>query len=437
MTRPLVIANARVIDPASDRDAPGAVLVQDGRIAGITNGAPQGVPDGAERIDARGLIVAPGLIDMRVFTGEPGHEYRETLASAADAAAAGGVTSFVLMPDTAPVIDDGALVDFILRRAQAKASVNVLPAAALTRGLRGEEITEYGLLQEAGAVALTDGRMSIQSAGLLRAAFSYARNFDMPVMHQPAEYSLIGDGVMNEGLLATVSGLKGIPVEAETVPLARDLQLAALTDVRYHAAQISTGAAVELMAAAKRRSGRISAGISINNLSLNENDVAPYRTFFKLSPPLRSEDDRRAVIDGLVSGAIDTIHSGHDPQDTEVKRQPFAEASDGAIGLETLLAAALRLVHSGDVPLLTILRAMTSRPAEILGLNSGRLAVGAPADLIVFDPDFPWVVAEASIRSRSRNTAFEGARMQGAVMHSFVAGRAVFSHAATRKGANT
>jgi dihydroorotase len=437
VTRPLVISNARVIDPATNRDTLGAVLVENGRIAGISDGAPQGVPDGAERIDAQGLIVAPGLIDMRVFTGEPGHEYRETLASAADAAAAGGVTSFVLMPDTTPVIDDGALVDFILRRAQAKASVNVLPSAALTRGLRGEEITEYGLLQEAGAVALTDGRASIQSAGLLRAAFSYARNFDMPVMHQPAERSLIGDGVMNEGLLASISGLKGIPVEAETIPLARDLQLAALTDVRYHAAQISTGGAVELMAAAKRRSGRVSAGISINNLSLNENDVAPYRTFFKLSPPLRSEDDRRAVIDGLVAGTIDTIHSAHDPQDSEVKRQPFAEASDGAIGLETLLAAALRLVHSGDVPLMTVLRAMTSRPAEILGLNSGRLAVGAPADLIVFDPDFPWVVTEPSIRSRSRNTAFEGARMQGAVMHSFVAGRPVFSHAATREGAAT
>jgi dihydroorotase len=437
MTRSLVVTNARIVDPATNRDSAGALLVEDGRIAGITNGAPQGVPDGAETIDARGLTVAPGLIDMRVFTGEPGHEYRETLASAAEAAAAGGVTSFVLMPDTTPVIDDGALVDFILRRAQATASVNILPAAAMTRGLRGEEITEYGLLKEAGAVALTDGRASIQSASLLRAAFSYARNFELPVIHQPAERSLVGDGVMNEGLLASISGLKGIPVEAETIPLARDLQLAALTDVRYHAAQVSTGAAVELMTAAKRRSNSMSAGISINNLTLNENDVAPYRTFFKLSPPLRSEDDRRAVIDGLNSGAIDTIHSGHDPQDSEVKRQPFAEASDGAVGLETLLAAALRLFHSGDVPLLTLIRAMTSRPAEILGLASGRLAIGAPADFVIIDPDFPWVVKETALRSRSRNTAFEGARMQGAVMQTFVAGRRVFSHAALREGATT
>lgn len=431
----LVIRNARVVDPATDSEKNGAVLITDGLIRGVSEGAPQGIPEGAEIYDAKGLVLSPGLIDMRVFTGEPGHEYRETLASAAEAAAAGGVTSFVLMPDTMPVVDDGAIVDFILRRARATAKVNVLPAAAITKGLRGDEITEFGLLKEAGAVALTDGRNSVQSAGLVRAAMSYAANFDLPIIHHLAESSLVGDGVMNEGLLATVSGLKGIPAEAETIPLARDLQLAALTGARYHAAQISAAGSVELMRTAKRQSAAVTAGISINNLTLNENDVAPYRTFFKLSPPLRSEDERRAMIDGLASGVIDTIHSAHDPQDSEVKRQPFAEASEGAIGLETLLAAALRLVHSGDLDLLTILRAMTSRPAEILGLASGRLKVGAPADLIVFDPDFPWVVAEKDIVSRSRNTAFEGARMQGAVMHTFVAGRLVFSHAATREGA--
>lgn len=433
----LVIQNARILDPATDRDLNGALLVEDGAIKAIAEGAPQGVPGGAEVLDARGLVVAPGLIDMRVFTGEPGYEYRETLATAGKAAAAGGVTSFVLMPDANPAIDDGALVDFIIRRARDTATVNVLPAAAITKGLRGEEITEFGLLKEAGAVALSDGRNSIQSAGLLRAAFTYARNFDLTVMHHVSDLSLTGDGVMNEGALATISGLKGIPAQAETVPLARDLQLAALTGTRYHAAQVSTGLAVDLLTAARQQSDRISAGISINNLALNENDVAPYRSFFKLSPPLRSEDDRQAVIEGLKSGAIDVIHSSHDPQDSEVKRQPFAEASDGAIGLETLLAAALRLVHSGDVPLLTILRALTSRPADILGLPSGRLAPGAPADLVVFDPDFPWVVTEASIVSRSRNTAFEGARMTGAVMHTYVAGKPVFSHAATREGAST
>ncbi|HEY9010052.1 MAG TPA: dihydroorotase, partial [Devosia sp.] len=320
----LVVKNARILDPATDRDISGALLVENGTISAVAEGAPQGVPQGAEVIDARGLAVAPGLVDLRVFTGEPGHEYRETLATAGRAAAAGGVTSFVLMPDTDPVIDDGALVDFIIRRARDTAVVNVLPSAAITRSLKGEEITEFGLLQEAGAVALTDGRNSIQSAGLLRAAFTYARNFDLPVMHHVSDRSLTGDGVMNESALASISGLKGIPAEAETVPLARDLQLAALTGVRYHAAQISTAGAVDLVAAAKQRGGPVSAGISINNLALNENDVAPYRTYFKLSPPLRSEDDRQAVIEGLKSGAIDIIHSAHDPQDSEVKRQPFA-----------------------------------------------------------------------------------------------------------------
>lgn len=432
MSKSFVIKNARVVDPASNSDRKGAVLVADGKIAGVTDGAPQGAPEGAEVYDAKGMVVAPGLIDMRVFTGEPGHEYRETLASAADAAAAGGVTSFVLMPDTTPVVDDGAIVDFIIRRAAATAKVNVLPSAAITKGLRGQEITEFGLLKEAGAVCLADGRQSIQSAGLLRAAMSYAANFDMLIAHHVADHSLVGDGVMNESALATISGLRGIPLEAETVPLARDLQLAVLTGVRYHAAQVSTAASLALLGAAKQQSATVSAGISINNLALNENDVAPYRTFFKLAPPLRCEDDRQAMIEGLRSGVIDVIHSAHDPQDSEVKRQPFAEASDGAIGLETLLSAALRLVHSGDVDLMTVLRAMTSRPAEILGLSSGRLAVGAPADLILFDPDYPWIVAEKELVSRSRNTAFEGARMQGAVMHTFVAGKPVFSHAATR-----
>ena len=239
------------------------------------------------------------------------------------------------------------------------------------------------------------GAIPSSRASVLRTAFSYAANYDMPVVHHVAEQSLVGEGVMNEGLFATILGLKGIPHEAETIPLARDLQLAALTGVRYHAAQISTGHSVDLMAAAKTRNAKVTAGISINNLALNENDIGRYRTFFKLATPLRSEDERQAVIEGLRDGTIDTIHSDHDPQDAEVKRQPFAEASDGAIGLETLLAAALRLVHSGDVDLMTVLRAMTIRPAQILGLPSGRIGRGAPADLILFDLDYPWQVAGA------------------------------------------
>lgn len=428
MSGPLLIENARIVDPASGKDGLGAVLVEEGLIADVRFGASIEVPKGAEPIDAKGLILAPGLIDMRVFTGEPGKEYRETLHSAGEAAAAGGVTSFVMMPDTTPAVDDGALVDFLIRRAKATCKVNVLPAAAMTKGLAGQEMTEFGLLGEAGAVCLTDGRHSVQSSSMLRSIMSYAANYGLTVVHHLADESLVGGGVMNEGLFSTILGLKGIPREAETVPLARDLQLAALTGVKYHAAQISCGASVELVAAAKKKNRNVTAGVSINNLALNENDVGRYRTFFKLSTPLRSEDDRQAVIEGLRNGTIDTIHSDHDPQDSEVKRQPFAEASNGAIGLETLLAAALRLVHSGEVDLLTVLRAMTSRPAQILELSAGRIAPGAPADLILLDLDYPWQVSEREFLSRSRNTSFEGARLAGKVMRTIVGGETVYTH---------
>jgi dihydroorotase len=428
MTGPVLIENARIVDPASMTDERGSVLLVDGLVAGINRSGPVGVPEGAEVIDARGLVLAPGLIDMRVFIGEPGKEYRETLESAGEAAVSGGVTSLVMMPDTTPAVDDGALVDFLIRRAEAVSKARILPAAAITRGLGGTEITEFGLLREAGAVCLTDGARSIQSSALLRAAFSYAANYGMTVMHHPADHGLVGDGVMNEGLFATILGLKGIPREAETIPLARDVQLALLTGVRFHASQISVAGSASILREAKRQSNTITAGVSINNLALNENDVGRYRTFFKLSTPLRAEADRLAMVEALRSGVVDVIHSDHDPQDSEVKRQPFAEASNGAIGLETLLAAALRLVHNGEVDLMTVLRAMTSRPAEILGLQSGRIAIGAPADLILVDLDYPWQVTESTFRSRSRNTAFEGARLAGKVMRTIVGGRTVYEH---------
>lgn len=428
MTRPVLIENAHIVDPASGTDRRGcAILIENGVISDVSFGGPVGVPDGAQVINANGNVVAPGLVDLRVFTGEPGHEYRETLQSAGSAAVAGGVTSFVMMPDTAPVVDDGALVDFLIRRAKATSKAKVLPAAAISKGLRGEELTEFGLLREAGAVCLSDGRHSIQSAALMRTAMTYAANFDMAIVHQPVENSLVGEGTMNDGLLATTLGLKGIPREAETIALARDLQLARLSGVRYHAAQVSCAAAVELLAASKATSARISAGVSINNLSLNENDVGGYRTFFKLSPPLRSEADRMAMVEALRNGTIEVIHSDHDPQDSEVKRQPFAEAATGAVGLETMLAAALRLFHAGEVDLLTLFRAMTLRPATLLGLASGRLARGAPADIIIVDLEHPWVVTEKGMSSRSRNTCFEGARMTGKVLRTMVDGETVFS----------
>jgi len=428
MSRPLLIENARIVDPATMTDARGAVLVENGLIAGVSLSGPVGVPDDADVVDADGLILAPGLVDMRVFVGEPGREYRETLATAGAAAVAGGVTSFLMMPNTTPAVDDAALVDFLIRRAAVNSPARILPAAAITKGCAGKEITEFGLLAEAGAVCLSDGANAIQSSALLRSAFSYAANYDLRIVHHLADAELTGEGVMNEGVFATVLGLKGIPAEAETIPLSRDLQLALLTGVNYHAAQISVAASASLVRDAKRRSQRISAGVSINNLALNENDVGRYRTFFKLATPLRSEDDRLAMIEALRSGVIDVIHSDHDPQDSEVKRQPFAEASNGAVGLETLLGAALRVVHNGEVDLMTVLRAMTVRPAQLLGLDSGRLAVGAPADMILLDLDYPWQVRDTKLRSRSRNTPFEGARLAGKVMRTFVGGSEVFRH---------
>lgn len=428
--RPLVLENARIVDPAQKLDARGSVIVVDGRIVAAGPGAAaQSKPEGAEIVDCRGAVVMPGLIDMRVFVGEPGGEHRETFASAGQAAAAGGVTTIVTMPDTDPVIDDVALVDFIARRARDTAKVRVLPMAALTKGLEGREMTEFGLLKGAGAVGFTDGRHSITNALVLRRALTYARDFGALIMHHPADPDLTGSGVMNEGETATRLGLSGIPKEAEIIMLERDVRLAALTRGRYHAAQISCAESLAVIRRAKKDGLAVSCGVSVTHLTLNERDIGPYRTFFRLSPPLRSEDDRQAMMEGVADGSIDVIVSSHDPQDVDTKRHPFAEAADGAVGLETLLAASLRLVHNGDADLLALARALSTRPAELLGLDTGRLTAGAPADLIVVDIGMPWICDADRLHSRSKNTPFEGARFEGRVLRTIVAGRTVYAYA--------
>ncbi len=427
-SRPIVLENARVIDPSRDLDITGAVVVADRRIvaAGPDTGAPR--PTDAEVIDCRGAIVAPGLVDMRVFVGEPGAEHRETFASAGQAAAAGGVTTIVTMPDTDPVIDDVALVDFIRRRARDETAIRVHPMAALTKGLAGTEMTELRLLGEAGAVAFTDGRQSLTNAAIMRRALTYGRDFGALIVHHTADPNLVGKGVMNEGETATRLGLAGIPKEAEIVVLERDIRLVALTGGRYHAAQISCAESLEVVRAAKARGLDVTCGVSAAHLTLNENDIGPYRTFFRLSPPLRSDADRQAMAAGLADGTIDVIVSSHDPQDVDTKRHPFAEAADGAVGLETMLPATLRLVHDGTVSALGLFRALATRPAERLGLEVGRLAPGAPADLIVVDPDLPWVLDAEILRSRSKNTPFADARFSGRVLRTLVAGRTVYEH---------
>lgn len=423
-----VFQRARVVDPSRGIDETGSVIV-DGRkiMAAGAAALNQGVPEGAEVIDCAGKAIVPGLVDGRVFIGEPGAEHRETIASASVAAAAGGVTSMVMMPDTDPVIDNVALVEFVLRTAKETASINVFPAAAITKGLDGHEMTEFGLLREAGAVAFTDGRHTIANALMMRRALTYARDFGAVVAHETQDADLASSGVMNEGLYASWLGLSGIPREAETIPLERDLALARLTRGNYHAAKISTAMAAGAVARAKADGAKVTAGVSINSLSLNENDVGEYRTFFRLAPPLRAEDDRLAMIEALRDGTIDIIVSSHDPQDVDTKRLPFADAAVGAIGLETLLAVALRLHHNGDVPLVRLIEALSTAPARLFGLPGGTLRPGAAADLALVDLDEPWIVRETDIRSRSKNTCFEGARLQGKVLQTMVAGRTVFA----------
>ncbi len=425
--RPILLANARLIDPSRDLDTNGDVLIADGVIKDARKGiGAAGVPEGTEIINCAGKVVAPGLIDMRAFVGEPGAGHRETFASASLAAAAGGITTIVCQPDTKPVIDNSATVDFILRRARDTAIVNIHPMAALTKGMKGEEMTEIGLLKAAGAVAFTDGNHSVMNAQVMRRALTYARDFDALIVHHTEDPHLVGEGVMNEGEFASRLGLFGIPNASEAVVLERDMRLVKLTGGRYHAASLTCIESLEILKRAKDDGLNVTASVSINHLTLNENDIGPYRTFLKLSPPLRTETDRLALVAAVASGLIDAVMSDHNPQDVEVKRLPFAEAASGAIGLETILPAALRLVHSGEVDLKSLIRAMSTKPAELLNLPGGSLRPNSPADVIVIDLDVPWVLDPAELKSQCKNTPFDDAKFSGRVTRTIVGGRTVY-----------
>jgi len=427
--RPILLANARVVDPSRDLDFPGDLLLADGVVRDAKRGIhASGVPEGTEIIDCRGRLVAPGLVDMRAFLGEPGSGHRETLASASHAAAAGGVTTIVCQPDTEPAIDDAAIVDFVLRRARDTAIVHVHPMAAVTKGCAGQEMAEMGLLKAAGAVAFSDGGRSVVNAQVMRRVLTYACDFDALVVHHTEDPDLSREGVMNEGELAARLGLAGAPCAAETIMLERDIRLVGLTQGRYHAASLTCSPSLEVLRRAKEAGLAVTAAASVNHLTLNENDIGSYRTFFKMSPPLRNEADRAAMVAALSEGLVDVVMSDHNPQDVEVKRLPFAEAAPGAIGLETMLPAALRLVHNGEVGLLTLLKAMSSRPAELLDLTCGTLRPGAPADVIVIDLDVPWVLDARELKSKCKNTPFDDARLQGRVARTIVAGRTVFEY---------
>lgn len=419
--------NGRVLDPLTGRDETGHVLIEDDRIKAV--GAdifPKGAPDRTEVIDVKGLCIAPGLIDMHAFVGEPGAEHKESFESAAAAARAGGVTTLCTMPNTEPVIDNVALVEYVLRRANEGSDVHIRPMAAATQGLDGKQLTEFGLLKDAGAVAFTDGCKSIADANVLRRALSYATAFDALIVQHAEEPSLSRNGVMNAGALATRLGLSGVPVAAEIIMVERDIRLVELAGGRYHAAQLTTGEALDAVRRAKQRGLNVSCGTAPHYFTLNENEVNGYRTFAKVSPPLRSEDDRRAVVEAIRDGTIDVICSAHTPEDPEAKRQTFEQAAFGVVGLETMLALGLQLHMSEDVPLLTVLACMTCNPARLLGLDSGALEPGRPADLVIFDPEAPWIVDSKKFRSKSKNSPFDERPLQGHAVRTVVDGHTVF-----------
>jgi dihydroorotase len=413
MPEPVFFTNARLIDPATGYDGPGALKVSGGVIDEIVKDASPAPGDGTV-IDCGGLPLAPGIVDMRVFVGEPGARHRESFRSAGAAAAAGGITTFVAQPETDPPLDDPALVQFALARAREVSPVRV-------------EMTEQQFLLDAGAVALTDGDHAVADARVMRACMAYARSLDALVVHHPQEPVLSNGACATSGEFASRLGLPSVPAIAERMMLERDLVLAEITGARYHADMLSTAAALAPLARARDAGLKVTSGVSIHHLTLNEFDIADYRSFFKLAPPLRSEADREAVVTALAEGLIDVIVSSHLPWDEEAKRLPFEEAATGAVGLETFLPACLRLAHDGRLSLLRLFECAALNPARILGLPGGRLAPGAPADLVLFDPDAPFILDRTALRSRSKNTPFDRQRMQGRVKGTWVAGQRIFA----------
>jgi dihydroorotase len=417
--------NARLIDAGTGYDGPGALRVRDGLIEEVVRGASP-APGEGEVVDCGGLPLAPGIVDMRVFVGEPGARHRESFRSAGEAAAAGGVTTLVAQPATEPPLDDPALVQFALARAREVAPVRVLAMGALTRELRGAEMTEQQFLLAAGAVALTDADRFLADARLMRACMAYAAGLDALIVHHPQEAALSAGTCATSGEFASRLGLPAVPAIAERIGLERDLALAEATGCRYHADMLSTGGALAPLARAREAGLKVTAGVSIHHLTLNEFDIADYRTFFKLDPPLRAEVDRAAAAQALAEGLIDVIVSSHLPWDEEAKRLPFEEAATGAVGLETFLPACLRLVHGGQLSLVRLFEAASLAPSRILGLPTGRLAPGAPADLVLFDPDAPFVLDRFTLRSKSKNTPFDRQRLAGHVLGTWIGGARVY-----------
>lgn len=420
----LYFDNARIIDPDKGTESAGSLVVDGGVIAARDTPTP---PRGAQVIDCAGHCLAPGIVDIGVKIGEPGERHKESFRTAGRAAAAGGVTSVITRPDTLPAIDTPEALEFVTRRAQDAAPVRILPMAALTRARDGREMVEIGFLMDAGAVAFTDCDRVVENTKVFSRCLTYARALGALVIAHPQDPGLTAGSAVTSGKFATLRGLPAVSPMAERMGLERDLALVEMTRARYHADNLSTAAALPVLERAKAAGLDVTAGVNIHHLTLNEFDVGDYRTFFKLKPPLRAEDDRQALVHAVATGLIDTISSMHTPQDEESKRLPYQEAASGAVALETLLPAALRLWHEGEISLPALFRALSFAPARRLNLPTGRLTEGAPADLILFDPHAPFVLDRASLLSKSKNTPFDGQRMQGRVMGTWVAGQQVFS----------
>ena len=421
--------NARIIDPSQGLDEVGGLIVDSkGKIKAVGKNIKKGnIPTKSEKIDLKGKVLIPGIIDMKVFIGEPGFEYKENFRSLSSAALSGGVTSVVSMPNTSPVIDNVSMVDFILRRGRDKAGINIYPSATLTKNMDGKLMTEFGLLSKKGIVGFTDATKTVQNSEIMSRIMNYAYDLDVLVMQHPEDYELSKGRCISEGEVSTRLGLRGIPYIAEKIIIERDLSLLEEYPCRYHISQLSSAKSVDVIKKYKKNGLKFSAGVSINNLSLNENDIGDFKTFMKVSPPLRREEDRKALINGIKEGLIDVIVSDHKPEDEESKRLPFAQAAEGSIGIETLLSLSLELYHNGSLPLKKIIETITSNPAKILKIDKGNLKKGSDADLCIFDLDQPWKVDVSKLKSKSKNAAIENRKLQGKVLMTYLKGESVFN----------
>ena len=419
--------NANIVDPHNSLNENGGIIIgEDGKIEGIGKKVnANNIPAREKYIDLEGKYIFPGIVDMRVFVGEPGYEYKENFRTLSNAALSGGVTSVVTMPNTNPIIDNVSIVDFLKRRGRDKAKINIYPSASLTVNTDGSNMTEFGLLQNKGIIAFTDGVKTIQNTRIMSRIMNSASDLNSLILQHAEDYELSQNGMINDGIIASKLGLQGIPEMAELIIIERDLTLLESIKCRYHISQLSSPKSVEIIKNRKKNI-KFSCGVSINNLSLNENDIGDFKTFLKLSPPLRTEEDRISLVKGLSDEIIDVIVSDHKPEDEEQKRLTFAQAETGASGVETLLSLSLELYHNGSVKLETIIKALTSNPAKILKINKGNLSIGSDADFCIVDLNKPWIVKQENLYSKSKNTSIENKKLQGKVTNTFVKGEELF-----------